>query len=901
VSWWEAFSSGKNAWILCAYDSDELVGLAPLFYSHENSLDNRRVLTWIGIDHSDYHVFVAKHGDPGIVDALLDAIFERAPARLRIELPGVPQFSSLWASLAARAARRSAAVFVLGHTSCPWMSLTSADSDVIRLFAKRSLRRSERRLQKQFDVSFERLKTRESIEQSLDALFDCHRRRWEETAYPSLFSRQENRTFFRLLARRMDPLLELHYTELKVDGRSAAQHFGFVSGNSVLWYKPAFERELARYSPGDMLLGRLLRMAVNEGFQEFDFTRGEEAFKRRFASRTIYLADFVLTPGIRHRVATRGYLLARGAVRGMRTIIRSTPKSPAHGARVLVLDGHSAAAIEVVQSLGRAGADIDVAVRDGPALVRNSRYPRRFLAQPAATESLKVFKDWLQRTCNTGDRYALIVSTTENSLLAVNGLDDRDPLRTIAGLPSAKSVNLALDKEAVHRIALSLGVTVPRDFSESTLAKSRATLSFPLVVKPTRSLVVTDNVRHFLRPAIASTIAEMDAAIDRLASHCPVQVQEYIVGVGLGVECLYDRGQLVWAFVHERIHELPLTGGGSTYRVARPWHGQALAASKCLLDSLHWHGVAMVEFKLSALGRVTLMEINPRFWGSLALAIDAGVDFPLGLLLTVTGGRAGPQPQYRMPYYCRNLENDVEWMKENCRAIKSDPILLTQPVWRSMLEYLRPLTFRESHDFFSWRDIGLYGVLCRNLAVQNMKLAFGRMVRRPLLRVQARMAAKRLLRSLRGRKSRPAHLLFLCYGNICRSAFADVFANTRAPGLRIQSAGFHRVEGRATPAHVVAAARELNVSLDHWRSKVVTGEMLAMADIVLVMDRENYVRAVAMAGAGSDKVLMLGAFDDNADVEISDPYTMDQLAAGAVLRRITAAVDAALQSLRPPN
>src|SRR6185369_324392 len=52
-------------------------------------------------------------------------------------------------------------------------------------------------------------------------------------------------------------------------------------------------------------------------------------------------------------------------------------------------------------------------------------------------------------------------------------------------------------------------------------------------------------------------------------------------------------------------------------------------------------------------GESWLMEINPRLWGSVALPIDAGVDFPAGLLLLATAQAVPPQPGYRVPYYTR--------------------------------------------------------------------------------------------------------------------------------------------------------------------------------------------------------------------------------------------------------
>ena len=69
---------------------------------------------------------------------------------------------------------------------------------------------------------------------------------------------------------------------------------------------------------------------------------------------------------------------------------------------------------------------------------------------------------------------------------------------------------------------------------------------------------------------------------------------------------------------------------------------QLEAYARKLLDAVHWHGVAMVEFRETPQGEFYLMEVNTRFWGSLQLAIDSGVDFPALLLRAC---RASPCPQ----------------------------------------------------------------------------------------------------------------------------------------------------------------------------------------------------------------------------------------------------------------
>ena len=73
-----------------------------------------------------------------------------------------------------------------------------------------------------------------------------------------------------------------------------------------------------------------------------------------------------------------------------------------------------------------------------------------------------------------------------------------------------------------------------------------------------------------------------------------------------------------------------------------------LEQSAALLHSFDWQGVAMVEYKIDArTGKTYLMEINGRMWGSIQLAIDAGVDFPLLLLRAAMNEPALPRKDYR--------------------------------------------------------------------------------------------------------------------------------------------------------------------------------------------------------------------------------------------------------------
>jgi CelD/BcsL family acetyltransferase involved in cellulose biosynthesis len=133
-------------------------------------------------------------------------------------------------------------------------------------------------------VSVEHRFDARSIGSDLERFFDQHVSRWSGTGSPSLFLNRANRCFYRELTREFDGSGDLVFTVVHLDGRAAAFHFGFQSGSTFLWYKPSFDLQLGKYSPGQCLLRGLIEFAVSRGLTAFDFTRGDEPFKRRLAS-----------------------------------------------------------------------------------------------------------------------------------------------------------------------------------------------------------------------------------------------------------------------------------------------------------------------------------------------------------------------------------------------------------------------------------------------------------------------------------------------------------------------------------------------------------------------------------------------------------------------------------------
>jgi CelD/BcsL family acetyltransferase involved in cellulose biosynthesis len=104
------------------------------------------------------------------------------------------------------------------------------------------------------------------------------------------------RRFYVALAESADSNPWLRFTEVTWNGSPIAFHFGFCFDASFMWYKPSFAIELAKHSPGEVLMRNLLLAALGERVALFDLGLGAEAFKARFATHVPTVRTWGLYP-----------------------------------------------------------------------------------------------------------------------------------------------------------------------------------------------------------------------------------------------------------------------------------------------------------------------------------------------------------------------------------------------------------------------------------------------------------------------------------------------------------------------------------------------------------------------------------------------------------------------------
>ena len=226
-------------------------------------------------------------------------------------------------------------------------------------------------------------------------------------------------------------------------------------------------------------------------------------------------------------------------------------------------------------------------------------------------------------------------------------------------LPGLDQLEVCYDKPRTIELAEKLDVPAPRTWYLPRIEEiGTIDPPFPCVVKPSREATTLKAVAYChdqdgLIMAVKRQLAGLDGETG-------VVVQEYVPGIGCGFFALMEHGTPLRVFMHQRIRESPPSGGRST--AARAFDSPRLRELGLrLLTSLKWHGVAMVEFKHSPLTNdFVLMEINGKFWGSLELALSAGVNFGAELIRLFRGEKLSYREDYdRTVEFYWPLDDDI--------------------------------------------------------------------------------------------------------------------------------------------------------------------------------------------------------------------------------------------------
>ena len=310
--------------------------------------------------------------------------------------------------------------------------------------------------------------------------------------------------------------------------------------------------------------------------------------------------------------------------------------------KILITNGAYKHALCAIRSLGKKGYTVGVVAHHFTAVGFYSKYCQRRHIIPTLTDKDIYIEQLL--TILKKEKYDVLlpIGYPQTAWIA----EYVDKLKPYTRIPIANwdKISTFQDKEKTQYFAQSLAIPTPKTYyptlkQENELDKIASEVGFPAVIKyknegQNHAIIYVKNKEDLKK--------EYALLASKRPDDLPI-IQQYLEGEGVGFFALYDQGVCKQFFMHRRVREYPVSGGSSSCAVSI-YDEKIKEYGLKILDAANWQGVAMVEFKYdkklentrlsdrqaegkSAHRVLHLLEVNPKFWGSLDLSETVGVGF----------------------------------------------------------------------------------------------------------------------------------------------------------------------------------------------------------------------------------------------------------------------------------
>ncbi len=372
--------------------------------------------------------------------------------------------------------------------------------------------------------------------------------------------------------------------------------------------------------------------------------------------------------------------------------------------RVLVVGDDMRIFLSIVRSFGRANKTIE-AFPYGPSPALKSRYVARIHSAPIFDNDQEGWRKALL-TLLGEQTFDIVIPCSDPAIIF---LDSQRHLLTKQRLaiPDRDAMDVFYDKQETHVLCDELGIAMApwgRLAPSDTAAGLAARYGIPLVLKPRRTFFADGNQSREV-VEIADSKAEAQRILNTIPDRARYIVEGFFVGDGVGVSVLSHKGRILQSFQHRRLREGH--GGPSSFRVSESVDPDLRAACAKITDRMKHTGVCMFEFRHDRkAGQWILIETNARFWGSMALPLKLGLDYPNMLYDLMLDGVEPKEKPYKSGYRSRNFMLDGYYLLKRLRTIRaSSAATWLGDVFDFTLQPLRWLMETEHSDSFALYDL----------------------------------------------------------------------------------------------------------------------------------------------------------------------------------------------------
>lgn len=316
---------------------------------------------------------------------------------------------------------------------------------------------------------------------------------------------------------------------------------------------------------------------------------------------------------------------------------------------ILLTYGWVRSSYAALRNLSDHGLRVWVTDQDRVGMSQWSRYKVGFSQYPDYYTNESMFVKRIASMCVAYNVKYILPSHNETEILAKHR--KLLPVGTDRLIPQFEHCQLFNNKRETTELAKSLSVPVPQTLSYceiSDIEHNGKKLGFTRMVVR----LLTGNSGkgvYFVSSGVeAQQLVHSLVAKYRLTADRYPLIEEQVPGYDVSFAVLYWDGEPIADFCHKSLREKSINGGTSTYREVFSHAGIAQAAHR-LFAEIKWHGIAQADFKwCEKTNQFWFVEVNPRLWGSLPLAVSSGIEFPFLAWLCAEHG-----PAYAKAYVSR--------------------------------------------------------------------------------------------------------------------------------------------------------------------------------------------------------------------------------------------------------
>ena len=340
---------------------------------------------------------------------------------------------------------------------------------------------------------------------------------------------------------------------------------------------------------------------------------------------------------------------------------------------VLVTDASKRETLAIVRSLSKKGIAVTVGEDRKLCCSFFSKYIKNKIIYPNPAENpfsfIKSIYELVKRS-----KYDVIFPVDDQTTILFSKYKDKLSKYTKVPVADYETIMKGRDKAKTIKIAMENGIPCPKTYFVDDIEEIRKDeIEFPVVIKPRES----SGARGI---AYVNSLEELMREYKKVKKRYGTPlIQEYIPHNGghYSVCALFNQDSEPRAiFVYKELRQYPITGGPATFSVSVEKTDVLKYAIK-LLKAMKWYGVAHLDFLIDSRDKKPkLLEVNPRFWSSLELAILSGVDFPYLLYKMALDDDVETVTKYETGIKLRFLVGDILWLLGTKNKLKALPEFL---------------------------------------------------------------------------------------------------------------------------------------------------------------------------------------------------------------------------------